>query len=57
MSAVTDRLTDDDVHWLARMTRVIHARAAARLERERLDRERAEGDPLDDAGDGAHDAA
>ncbi len=54
MSAVTDRLTDDDVRWLAHMFRVAHARAEARLERERLEREQAEGDALDDAGDGDH---
>jgi hypothetical protein len=36
MSAVTDRLTDDDHRELARITRRGHARTAARHERERL---------------------
>ncbi len=36
MSAVTDRLTDDDYRELARIIRQTHARTAARHERERL---------------------
>jgi hypothetical protein len=54
MSALSDRLTEDDARWLARMNRVIQARAAARLERERQEREAGE-----DAGapDGGHDGA
>lgn len=37
MSAVTDRLTDDDYRELARIMRRGRARTAARHERERLD--------------------
>ena len=55
MSAATGRLSEDDARWLARMNRVIHARAAALRERERAERERAEGETR--AGDGEHDAA
>jgi hypothetical protein len=36
MSALTDRLTDDNFRELARLTRRAHARTAARHERERL---------------------
>lgn len=36
MSALTDRLSEDDARWLARMNRVIHARTAVVHERERL---------------------
>ncbi|MGH3162569.1 MAG: hypothetical protein ACRDOC_11830 [Streptosporangiaceae bacterium] len=51
MSAVTDRLTEENFRELARLLRKMQARRAARLERERLERERAE------AGGGDHDAA
>jgi hypothetical protein len=37
VSALTDRLTEDDFRELARTIRRIHARTAARHERERLD--------------------
>jgi cytochrome c553 len=40
MSALTDRLSDDDLRELAALLRRTHARAAAK--RERLERERAE---------------
>jgi cytochrome c553 len=40
MSALSDRLSEDDFRELARIVRGIHARAAAK--RERLERERAE---------------
>ena len=53
MSAVTDRLSEDDFRELARIIRAAHARRAARLERERAERER-EDEP---AGDGDHDPA
>ena len=52
MSALTDRLSEDDVRWLARMNRVIAARREA-LQRERLERPQ-EGEAT---GDGEHDAA
>lgn len=39
MSAVTDRLTEENFRELARLIRATHARTAARLERERLERE------------------
>ena len=55
MSAVTGRLCEDDARWLARMNRVIHARAEALREREPAERERAEDETR--AGDGDHDAA
>ena len=54
MSAVTDRLGEDDFRELARLTREVHARTAARLERERAEREQ-EDEPR--AGDGDHGAA
>jgi hypothetical protein len=52
VSALTDRLSEDDIRWLARMNRVIAARREA-LQRERLER------PQDDEAtrDGDHDAA
>ena len=37
MSALTDRLSEDDLRELARIVRGIHARHAARLERERAE--------------------
>ena len=54
MSAVTDRLTEENFRELARLIRATHARRAARLERERLEREQEE---TARAGDGDHDAA
>jgi hypothetical protein len=56
VSAVTDRLSEDDARWLARMNRVIRARAETlRRQRER------EHSPAEDEGqgvaDGDHDAA
>jgi hypothetical protein len=54
VSAVTDRLGEDDVRWLARMFRVMHARHAARIERERAEREPAEDETR--AADGDRDA-
>jgi hypothetical protein len=45
MSALTDRLSEEDLRELARIIRGIHARAAAkreRLERDRLAREQQE---------------
>jgi cytochrome c553 len=53
MSAVTDRLSEDDLRELARIVRGIHARAAAK--RERLERERQEAEAR--AADGGHDGA
>ena len=50
MSAVTGRLSEDDHRELARLLRVIKARAEAKRERERL---AAEADARD--GDGDHD--
>ena len=50
MSAITDRLSEDDLRELARIIRTAHARRAARLERERQ-----EAEPR--AGDSDHDAA
>ncbi len=52
MSALTDQLSEDDFRELARIIRAAHARKAARLERERLEREQ-EDEPR--AGDGDHD--
>ena len=52
MSAVTDRLTEENFRELARIIRAAHARRAARLERERLEREQ-EDQPR--AQDGGHD--
>jgi hypothetical protein len=37
VSALTDRLTEDNLRELARLMRETHARTAARLERERQD--------------------
>lgn len=51
-SAGAARLTEDDVRWLARMNRVVHARHEA-LQRERLERPQ-EGEAT---RDGDHDAA
>ena len=56
MSALTDRLSEDDLRELARLIRVIHADAEAwrereRLERERLERERLEAEASESAGD------
>lgn len=54
MSAVSDRLTEEDLRELARIVRGIHARAAAKRERER---QQAGGqDQAADAGGGDHDA-
>lgn len=53
MSAVTDRLSEDDVRWLARMERVLRARRAAA----RLEAERQEAEARKVAEDGDHDAA
>jgi hypothetical protein len=53
VSALTDRLSEDDFRELARLIRATHARTAARLERERAERDQ-EGEPR--AGDGDHDA-
>jgi hypothetical protein len=62
VSAVTDRLSDDDFRELARLIRGIHARAAAKAERERQAATAPPGDEhgraaRGDAGDGEHDAA
>ena len=54
MSAVTDRLTEENFRELARIFREVHARTAARLERERAEREQ-QDEPS--AQDGDHDAA
>ena len=54
MTALTDRLSQDDLRELARLIRGIHARAAAK--RERLERERQEAEADRDT-DGGHDAA
>lgn len=62
MSAVTDRLSEDDVRWLARMERVLRARRAEAARAQAL-RERERGHcPAEDesrqvAGDGDDDAA
>lgn len=56
MSAVTGRLSEDNARWLARMNRVIQARAEALREREREHRP-AEDESRPDAADGDHDAA
>jgi cytochrome c553 len=52
VSRVTDRLSEDDLRELARLIRATHARTAARLERERLEREQQDDAPgvPDDAG-------
>jgi hypothetical protein len=52
MSALTDRLSEDNLRELARLLRETHARTAARLERERQEAEASR-----DAGDGDHDDA
>jgi hypothetical protein len=52
VSALTDRLSEDDLRELARIVRGIHARAAAKRERERQ-----EAVAGRDAGDGGHDDA
>jgi cytochrome c553 len=52
VSALTDRLSEEDLRELARLLRQTHARAAARRERERQE---AEADR--DAGGGGHDGA
>lgn len=62
MSAVTDRLSEDDVRWLARMERVLRARRAEAARAQALhEREREHGPAEDEsrqvAGDGDHDAA
>ena len=54
MSAVTEGLTEENFRELARIIRSAHARRAARLERERLEREQEDESR---AGDGDHDAA
>lgn len=54
MSAVTEGLTEENFRELARIIRSAHARRAARLERERLEREQ-EGEAS--VRDGDHDAA
>jgi hypothetical protein len=57
VSALTDRLSEDDIRWLAAMNRRIHARHIARLEREQeQEREHcpAEDEPCQS---GDHDAA
>ncbi len=51
MSALTDRLTEENFRELARLIRATHARTAARLERERAEREQ-EDEPR--TGDGDH---
>ncbi|HET6189488.1 MAG TPA: hypothetical protein VFE59_21160 [Trebonia sp.] len=48
MSAVTDRLSGEDLRELARLLRRMQARRAVRLERERAEAEAR-------AGDGGHD--
>lgn len=53
MSAVTDRLSEDDLRELARLLRKMEARREARLERERLEREQEDEAR---AGDGDHGA-
>lgn len=50
MSAITGQLGEDDLRELARIIRAIHARTAARLERERQEDETRQG-----TGDGDHD--
>jgi hypothetical protein len=53
VSAVTDRLSEDDIRWLVRMNRVLRARIEARRERER--EYRPAEDEAREGGD--HDAA
>lgn len=52
MSAVTDRLSDDDLRELAAIVRRIHARTEARRERERQQREAGVRDSDREAGAG-----
>ncbi len=52
MSALTDQLSEENFRELARLIRATHARTAARLERERLEREQ-EDEPR--TGNGDHD--
>jgi hypothetical protein len=54
VSAVTEGLTEENFRELARIIRSAHARRAARLERERLEREQEDESRT---GDGDHDAA
>ena len=54
MSAVTEGLTEENFRELARIIRAAHARKAARLERERLEREQEDESR---AEDGDHHAA
>jgi hypothetical protein len=49
MSALTDRLSEANFRELARLNREVHARTAARLERERQE---AEASTARDPGDG-----
>ena len=51
MSAVTDRLTEENFRELARIIRAAHARRAARLEREDEARRAAAQDQAEDHGD------
>ena len=59
MSALTDRLTEDDIRWLARMNRVLRARRAEAARGAALgEREQDhEDESRPAAGDGEHDAA
>jgi hypothetical protein len=45
MSALTDRLSEDNLRELARLLRETHARTAARLERERQEEEARQAGP------------
>jgi hypothetical protein len=54
VSALTDRLSEENFRELARLIRATHARTAARLERERLEREQEDESR---AGNGDHHAA
>jgi hypothetical protein len=57
VSTVTHRLSEDDARWLARMNRVIRARAdALRAEREQEHRP-ADDEARQGTADGDHDAA
>ena len=51
MSALTDRLSEENFRELARLIRGIHARAAAKRERERQEDQARQGTESDD-GDG-----
>jgi hypothetical protein len=57
MSALTDRLSEDDLRELAALLRRTHARTAARLERERLERGQQENETGESTGDGHGGAA